>query len=106
MSRRMRLPSDQELMRRLRTVNDTSHVVKYLHPLIMDELRIGGPILETLTIITHIVSALESYASDYPAALPASDKASWLELYLKALITDRSMLNEALGTSARGRPRR
>lgn len=93
--RKMRLPSDAVLVQRLRGAGHSSYAIKYLHPRIIEELRACEHALTAGVIIARIINAIEDY-SRYNYPLSTREMSIWLELYLRAVITDSRIQTEAL----------
>ncbi|MDN5274595.1 MAG: hypothetical protein JWP06_496 [Candidatus Saccharibacteria bacterium] len=100
--KKFKLPNDAELARRLRIADNRPEIVKNLHPLIVEELKAGEGVLSSAVIILHLASAFERYAPDNTLSMIRT-KSEWMDRYLKALITDREILSQALGHSDQGR---
>jgi hypothetical protein len=97
--RKMRLPSKQELRRRLDGVIDNPYIAEKLHSRIIDRLTANKNNLTAPVIHEHIVAAIEDYNLDSRLSrMSRGEKELWLELYLKALLTgtyNQPILEEA-----------
>jgi hypothetical protein len=61
--RKMRLPSDTELMNRLRNIDGTDHFAQHLHPRIIQELKKNRTTLNAPIIIACIMTAIKAYSA-------------------------------------------
>jgi hypothetical protein len=86
------LPARNEMLKRLRTANNSPHVVEYLYPGI---LEYAGTDMAAEGIIVMFKSEMMSYCSRFSVDFYRIMEAQ-LPVFVRALVRDRTVRNQAL----------
>lgn len=86
------LPDHDELLRRLVSVDDTSHMINGFYPHIT---KAAGRELTGMGVVMLLHLAVADYTADFPSAMSAVVLLR-LEAFTRAVVTDPTVLADAL----------